>query len=130
MIEYTSLNLITFLLGLLFLLSGYRMVKHGREDIALFLMSGAVGVGLMTVAVYPDIFALVAAIIGLELKARAILVISNLTLFVITTYLFNRISQLYSKVSGLNEELSLLRATVERNREQQIVDGSSRQDDD
>lgn len=129
MVEYTTLNVATFLLGLFFIYSGYRMVKRGREDLALFLMSGTVGVGLIVVAVYPDIFELVATLIGLELKARAILVISNLTLFVIITYLFNRISQLYGKVSGLNEELSLLRATVE---EQQMdrVDESTDQNDD
>lgn len=129
MIGYTSLNVITFLLGLLFLLSGYRMVKRGREDLALFLMSGTVGVGLMVVAVYPDIFEFVAALIGLELKARAILVISNLTLFIIITYLFNRIGQLYSKVSGLNEELSLLRTAVEEE-QAALVDDSTDQNDD
>lgn len=112
MIEYTNINIITFLLGVLFLLSGYRMVKQGREAISLFLMSGLVGLGLMIVAIYPNIFEFMATIIGVELKARAILVISNLTLFVITTYLFNRISKLYDKISGLNEELSLLRTTV------------------
>jgi hypothetical protein len=130
MIEYTSLNAFTFLLGLLFLLSGYRMVKRGREDIALFLMSGTVGVGLMTVAIYPDIFELVATIIGIEVKARAILIVSNLTLFVIITYLFNRISQLYDKVSGLNEELSLLRTAVDEQQADRLVNNSADQDDD
>lgn len=130
MLEYTSVNVITFLLGVLFLLSGYRMVKRGREDIALFLMSGSVGVGLMIVAVYPNIFELVATIMGLKLKARAILVISNLTLFVIITYLFNRISQLYDKVSGLNEELSLLRTAVDELEDEQRAGDIPTKDDD
>jgi hypothetical protein len=130
MIEYTSVNGITFLLGVLFLFSGYRMVKWGREDLALFLMSGAVGLGLMIVAIYPDIFEFIATVMGLELKARAILVISNLTLFVIITYLFNRISQLYDKVSGLNEELSLLRTTVEELGDEQRAGDLPTQDDD
>jgi Uncharacterized conserved protein (DUF2304). len=101
------------------------MVKRGREDIALFLMSGFVGIGLMIVAVYPNIFEFIASVMGLELKARAILVISNLTLFVIVTYLFNRISKMYEKISELNEELSLLRTTVDEQR----VDGPPEQDD-
>lgn len=130
MVSYTIVNLITFLLGMLFLFSGYRLVKSGREDIALFLMSSAIGVGLMIVAVFPDIFEFAAAILGLELKARAILVISNLTLFVIITYLFNRISRLYDKVSGLNEELSLLQATVDEQRAEQMVDEQTRNNDD
>jgi len=130
MIEYTSVNGITFLLGVLFLFSGYRMVKRGREDLALFLMSGAVGLGLMIVAIYPDIFEFIATVMGLELKARAILVISNLTLFVIITYLFNRISQLYDKVSGLNEELSLLRTTVDELGDEQRAGDLPTQDDD
>ena len=130
MIEYTSVNGITFLLGVLFLFSGYRMVKRGREDLALFLMSGAVGLGLMIVAIYPDIFEFIATVMGLELKARAILVISNLTLFVIITYLFNRISQLYDKVSGLNEELSLLQTTVDELGDEQRAGDLPTQDDD
>jgi hypothetical protein len=106
------------------------MVKRGREDIALFLMSGSVGVGLMIVAVYPNIFELIATIMGLKLKARAILVISNLTLFVIITYLFNRISQLYDKVSGLNEELSLLRTAVDELEDEQRAGDIPTKDDD
>lgn len=130
MIEYTNINIITFLLGVLFLLSGYRMVKQGREAISLFLMSGLVGLGLMIVAIYPNIFEFMATIIGLELKARAILVISNLTLFVITTYLFNRISKLYDKISGLNEELSLLRTTVSDLENKKSPRNSQDQDND
>lgn len=130
MVSYTIVNLITFLLGLLFLFSGYRLVKSGREDIVLFLMSGAIGVGLMIVAAFPNIFEFAAAILGLKLKARAILVISNLTLFVIITYLFNRISRLYDKVSGLNEELSLLQTTVDEQLGVQIVDEQTENNDD
>jgi hypothetical protein len=130
MVTYTIVNAVTFLLGVLFLLSGYRLVKRGREDIALFVMSSAIGIGLIIVAVYPNIFTFIAAILGLELKARAILVISNLTLFVIITYLFNRIGHLYDKISVLNEEMSLLRTTVNEQREIQSVDKPSNQDDD
>ena len=130
MIEYTSVNIITFLIGSLFLWSGYRLVKRGREAIALFLMSGSIGLGLMIVAVYPNIFEFIAAIIGLELKARAILVISNLTLFVIITYLFNRISKLYDKISGLNEELSLLKTTVDELQNGKEASNLPNQDDD
>lgn len=130
MTEYTILNGITFLLGILFLLSGYRLVKRGREDISLFLMSGTIGVGLMIVAIIPNLFELVASTIGLELKARAILVSANLTLFIIVTYLFNRISHLYNKISGLNEELSLLRTTVSELEDNQKKNNSSKSDDD
>lgn len=68
---------------------------------------------MMFVAVVPDTFQIVAAILGLEWKARAMLVVSNLTLFVVAAYLFNRVSRLYDRVSRLNEELSLLRNAVE-----------------
>jgi len=129
MVEYTAVNAMTFLLGVVFLFSGYKMVKRGREDIALFLMSGAVGTGLLVVALYPDIFELVANLIGLELKGRAILVVSNLTLFVVITYLFNRIGQLYDKVSVLNEELSLLR-TAAKEDQLEAIDDQVDQDDD
>lgn len=130
MFGYTSVNIITFLIGIFFLWSGYRMIKRGREAVALFLMSGSVGLGLMTVAVYPNIFEFIAAILGLEIKARAIFVISNLTLFVIITYLFNRINKLYDKISGLNEELSLLRTTVdELKNTEESFDMPSREND-
>jgi hypothetical protein len=108
--EYTLVNLVTFVLGLSFLFNDYRLVAEGREDIAVLLMSGAVGFGLIVVAIVPDIFNRVATVLGLELKARAILITANLALFVIATYLFNRISTLYTQVSQLNEELTLLRA--------------------
>lgn len=130
MTEYTIINGITFLLGILFLSSGYRLVKRGREDISLFLMSGIIGAGLMVVAILPNIFELVASTIGLELKARAILVSANLTLFIIVTYLFNRMSHLYNKISGLNEELSLLRTTVSELEDNQEKDNSPKSNDD
>jgi len=116
MVEYTLVNLITLLVGIGFLVTGRHLVKEGREDIALFVMTTVVGAGLMLVALVPNIFEFVAAILGLELKARAILVVSNLTLFALITYLFTRISTLHDRVSKLNEELSLLRsARDERN---------------
>jgi len=113
MAEYTLINLITFLIGVGFLGLGYRLVKRGREDVALFVVVAAVGIGLVTVALIPGIFTIIARLLGLELKARAILVLSNLTLFVLTTYLLSKLSNLYTRVSRLNEELSLLQASLD-----------------
>ena len=113
MVEYTAVNAVTFLVGIGLLLNGYALVKRGQEDLALFVLSTAVGVGVIVVAAVPNVFEFVAALLGLELKARAILVIANLTLFVIVIYLFNRIGSLYERVSRLNEELSLLKNAVE-----------------
>jgi hypothetical protein len=111
--EYSLVHLVAFAIGLGFLLNGYVLVRSGREDLELFVMSVVVGGGLVFVAVYPDAFDQVATLIGLELKARAILVVSNLTLFVLVTYLLNRIGRLYDRLSKLNEEVSLLRAELE-----------------
>lgn len=111
--DYSVVNLVAFLVGVGFLLNGYVLVKRGREDIALFVMSLLVGAGLMTVAVFPNVFQLVATVLGLELKARAILVVSNLTLFVVVTYLLNRMGKLYDQLSRLNEEVSLLKNDLE-----------------
>ncbi|WP_135305269.1 DUF2304 domain-containing protein [Haloarcula amylovorans] len=113
---YTLVNLIALVVGLAFLINGYVMVKQGREAIALFVVSVAIGSGLIFVAVFPDVFQVIATVLGLELKARAILVISNLTLFVVATYLFNRIGKLYDRLSRLNEEVSLLRTELEEQR--------------
>lgn len=113
---YTLVNLIALVVGLAFLVNGYVMVKQGREAIALFVVSVAIGSGLIFVAVFPDVFQIIATVLGLELKARAILVISNLTLFVVATYLFNRIGKLYDRLSRLNEEVSLLRTELEEQR--------------
>lgn len=113
MVEYTAVNLATFAVGVGLLLNGYLIVRRGREDVALFVISAIVGAGLIFVALVPDVFQVVATVLGLELKARAILVVANLTLFVVAIYLFNRIGRLYERVSRLNEELSLLRNAVE-----------------
>lgn len=113
MVEYSAVNVATFLVGLGLLLNGYFIVRRGREDVALFVVSAIVGAGLIVVALVPDVFQVVATLLGLELKARAILVVSNLTLFVVAIYLFNRIGRLYERVSRLNEELSLLKNVVE-----------------
>jgi hypothetical protein len=101
MVEYTAVNVIVVLVGLLFLANGFYLVREGREAMALFIMSLVIG------------FEFVATLLGLEWKARAILVISNLTLFVLVTYLLNRVGQLYDKISRLNEQLSLLRSELE-----------------
>lgn len=113
MVEYTAVNVATFAVGVGLLLNGYVIVRRGREDVALFLVSVFVGAGLMFVALVPDAFGIMAAVLGLEWKARAILVVSNLTLFVVVAYLFNRIGRLYDRISRLNEELSLLKNAVE-----------------
>jgi hypothetical protein len=110
---YSLINGISFLVGLVFVYNGYRLVRHGREDLVWFLVSSFVGVGLIVVSVYPAIFSIVADLIGLEWRARAILVVSNITLFVLVLFLLNVIKDIHDKLSRLNEELSLLRAEVE-----------------
>jgi hypothetical protein len=116
--EFTLVNAIAFAVGAAFLVNGFRLVKQGREAIAIFVVSLALGGGLIFVAIFPDVFQVVATLLGLELKARAILVISNLTLFVVATYLFNRVGKLYDRLSRLNEEVSLLRSEVEELRDE------------
>lgn len=114
---YTIVNLATFLLGLAFLYSGYRLVATGREDVPVFLLTSAIGFGLMVVAVFPDTFWWVAGVTGIELRSRAMLVVANLTLFTIVVYLLNRLGRLSKRVSRLNEELSLLEAEVAEDRD-------------
>lgn len=116
MVEYTVVNFITLAVGVLFLFNGYRIVRSGREDVMLFVVSCLIGSGVIAVALYPNLFTVVASVLGLELKARAILVMSNLTLFFIATYLLNKIGDLNDSVSRLNEEVSLLKTELdERN---------------
>lgn len=114
---YSIVNVVTFGLGLLFLYSGYRLVATGREDVPVFLLTGTVGLGLMVVAVFPDLFWGVANVTGIELRSRAMLVVANLTLFTIVVYLLNRIGRLSEQVSRLNEELSLVKAEVVEDRD-------------
>ncbi|WP_335998672.1 DUF2304 domain-containing protein [Halorientalis halophila] len=111
--DFTVVNLLALLVGIGFLANGYFLVKSGREALALFVMSLIVGAGLMFVAIFPNVFEVLATVLGLEWKARAILVVSNLTLFVLVTYLVNRIGKLYDRLSRLNEEVSLLRSELE-----------------
>lgn len=111
--DYTLVNVLTLLLGLLILANSYRLARIGKEDLSLFLLSAIIGFGLVVVAVVPNVFELLATLLGLELKARAILVVANLTLFCVTYYLFTQVVSLRGKVSRLNEELSLLKRRVE-----------------
>lgn len=110
--DYSLVNVVALLVGLLFLANGYFLVRKGREAVAVFVLSVAVGGGLVFVALFPNAFDIVARVLGLELRARAILVISNLTLFLLATYLLNRIGRLYDRVSRLNERVSLLEREV------------------
>jgi len=113
MFEYSLVNVVALLVGLLFLINGYLLVRRGREAVAVFVVSVAVGGGLVFVALFPNAFDVVARLLGLEWRARAILVVSNLTLFALVIYLLNRIGRLYDRVSRLNEQLSLLEAKVD-----------------
>lgn len=115
--SYSIINIATFLLGIAFLYSGYRLVATGREDVPVFLLSSVIGLGLMIVAVFPDLFWVVANVTGIELRSRAMLIVANLTLFTIVIYLLNRIGQLSKQVSRLNEELSLLKTDVVEDRD-------------
>lgn len=110
---FTLVNGIVVVVGIVFLFNGYVIFNRGREDIAIFVMSLVVGGGLIFVALFPNVFDVVATVLGLEWKARAMLVLSNLTLFVIVTYLFNRIGKLYERLSKVNEELSLMKQELE-----------------
>lgn len=113
MVEYTIINAVTALIGLVFVLNGYNLVRQGREDILQFVTSGIVGVGLLIVAAFPQLFDFIAAIIGVEIKTNAILIVATLTLFLLSMYLINRTGRLYDDVSKLNEEMSLLRSRIE-----------------
>lgn len=113
MAAFTVVNVVAILVGIGFLATGFYLVREGREAIVLFVMSLVVGCGLIAVGIYPNLFAVIATLLGLEWKARAILVVSNLTLFVLVTYLLYRIGILYDKVSRLNEQVSLLRSELE-----------------
>ncbi|WP_246986325.1 DUF2304 domain-containing protein [Halorientalis marina] len=111
--EYSLVNALSVLVGVVFLWNGYAIVARGREDLVLLGMSLIVGAGMIFVGIFPNVFEVIAGLLGLELKARAILVVSNLVLFVVVTYLFNRIGQLADRVSRLNEDVSLLRAELD-----------------
>lgn len=117
MVSYQLVNVATLVVGIGLLFNGYSLLKQGREDVALVTLSTVVGLGLLVVAVFPDGFQVIAPIIGLELKARAMLVISNLTLFTVVVYLLNRTGGLQNRVSKLNEELSLLKHDVQNRKE-------------
>lgn len=110
---FTLVHLLSLLVGALFLANGYYLVSRDREALALFAVSVLVGAGLIFVAVFPNVFEVVASVLGLEWKARAMLVVANLTLFVVISYLVNRIGTLYDRVSRLNEEVSLLKNELE-----------------
>lgn len=105
-------NIVTFVVGFGLLFNGYSLLVQGREDIALVLLSFGAGLGLVVVSVFPGGFGIIAPIIGLEIGTRAMLVISNLSLFVVVVYLLNRTGGLQNKVSQLNEELSLLKHDI------------------
>ncbi|MFB6202143.1 MAG: DUF2304 domain-containing protein [Halorhabdus sp.] len=109
---YTAINVVAALVGVLFLANGYYLVRRGREAMALFVTSLLVGTGLLFVAAFPGVFESIGSLLGLKWKARAILVVSNLTLFVLVVYLLNRIGTLYDRVSRLNERVSLLDAKL------------------
>jgi hypothetical protein len=115
---FTLINAIAVAIGIAFLVNGYVLVKRGREAIALFVVSLAIGGGLIFAALFPNVFQVVARVLGQESQGRAIIVISNLTLFVVATYLLNRIGKLYDRISRLNEEVSLLRSEVEELRDE------------
>jgi hypothetical protein len=106
-------NIVTFAVGFGLLFNSYSLLVQGREDIALVLLSFVAGLGLVVVSVFPGGFGIIAPIIGLEIRTRAMLVISNLTLFVVVVYLLNRTGGLQNKVSKLNEELSLLKHDID-----------------
>jgi len=110
---YGAVNLIAGLLGAAVLGTGYVLVRSGREALGLFVLSVVVGAGLLFVAVFPDSFEVVAAFLGLEFKTHAILVVANLVLFGLVTYLLYRVGRLYDRLSRLNEELGLVRADRE-----------------
>lgn len=114
MVEYSLVNAVALLIGLLFLTNGYLLVRRGREAVAVFVVSVVVGGGLVFVALFPDAFDVIAGVLGLEWGARAILVVANLTLFSLVIYLLNRIGRLYDRVSRLNERLSLLETELDQ----------------
>jgi hypothetical protein len=113
MVEYTILNAVTLIVGTAFLWNGYRIVRQGREAVLLFGMSALVGCALIIVALFPPVFTSLIGGLGVD-AGRGILVFSNLGLFVLVTYLFHRIGQLYDSISRLNEEVSLLKTEVDQ----------------
>lgn len=113
MVAYDAINLLTFLIGFGLLYNSYSLINQDREDIVLVGLSFVLGAGLIFVAVFPGGFDPLGNLIGIEFKARAILVVSNLTLFIIVLYLLNRVGELQANISKLNEEQSLLKNSID-----------------
>jgi len=113
MVEYSVVNAVAGVVGVGFLGTGYVLVRREREALGLFVLSVAVGAGLLFVAVLPGSFDYIAAFLGLEFKTHAILVVANLVLFALVTYLLYRIGRLYDRLSRLNEEVADLKAERE-----------------
>ena len=113
MVEYSVVNLVAGVVGLGFLGTGYVLLRREREALGLFVLSVVVGAGLLFVAATPASFDYIATFLGLEFKTHAILVVANLVLFALVTYLLYRIGRLYDRLSRLNEEVGLLKTELE-----------------
>jgi len=103
-----------FLIGLYYIYRSYKLVSDKKGEVRQFLLGSVLGLLFIVVGVYPDVVLVFSRFLGMSYRGNTIFASSILLAYIIILHMSEKISELNTNISQLNEELALLRYHIEK----------------
>lgn len=109
-----GIQVVAFLIGVYYIYRNYSLVREKKGDVRQFLGGAILGLGFIIVAINPDVVLLFSNYIGMSYRGNTIFAVSILLAYIIILHLFERIAELNTQITRLNEELALANSDTRR----------------
>jgi hypothetical protein len=108
------INVAGFLLGCYFLLQSYLLIKGKKEEVQDFFVWSIIGVSLVVLSAVPTVGDALAAYLDIRTRANTIFALAIFLLYLILFRMHTLNRTLDRQISVLNEEIAILRRTLEK----------------
>ena len=106
------INVLGMLVGMLFLVRSWLVIRTKREDLLSLIVWIAIGLGLIVASAVPSVIDYVTGILGMETRAYAMFLAAFFVAYGLLFRLYRAQREISKAVSYLNEELALVRALL------------------
>jgi|GEM_PF-3505241 hypothetical protein len=110
---FSGIRILAFLVGIYYIYRSYNLTKEKKGEVRQFLTGTVIGLLFIVVSIYPDFVLIFSQILGMSYRGYMMFAGSILLAYLIIMYLFEKISELNTQISKLNEEVALTRYMVE-----------------
>ena len=110
---FSGIRILAFFVGIYYIYRSYNLTKEKKGEVRQFLTGTVIGLLFIVVSIYPDFVLIFSNILGMSYRGYMMFAGSILLAYLIIMYLFEKISELNTLISKLNEEVALTRYMVE-----------------